>query len=139
MAEVTAYCDPHPDVMWFDEAMEITPRVLAKRRKLIEAEDPDTGMGPVPNDSKALPGTRIDRSFGVCVCWLCRPREMPKAEAGWMFDVLAKDALRRTDIDLRIWLQDWTLRHGKFAGEVLKLHMWQQQRRSRTGTISNFV
>lgn len=134
-----AYYEPHPDVMWFDETVEVTPRAVAKPRKLVVAEDPETGVEPQPKESKALPGTKIDRTFGACVCWLCRDKEVSKSERDWMFGMLTKDALRKTPAEQSIWLQDWTRRHGKFAGEILKLHMWHQKQGSGTGFISNFV
>ena len=122
-----AYYEPHPDVMWFDDLVEVASSVPAKWRKLIDAEDPETGIEPKPRESKALPGTKIDRTFGACTCWLCRDQEVSKSERDWMFGMLAKDVLRKPGIEQGIWLQDWTLRHGKFAGEILKLHMWQQR------------
>lgn len=129
MVEAKAYYEPHPDVMWFDEAVEVTPRTVAKPRRLVDAEDPETGVEPQPKESKALPGTKIDRTFSVCFCWLCQDKEASKGERDWMFGMLAKDALRKPITEQGIWLQDWTRRHGKFAGEILKLHMWQQCQR----------
>lgn len=108
----------HPDVYW----EEVDPSILAKAGRLRPSE-PDIGPDAHPEPSAAMPATTIDRTVGVCVCWLCRERPMPRHEDEWMFGILAKYALNKPQPDRSIWVQDWTLRHGKFAGAVLARHM----------------
>lgn len=116
MTDTTAL--EHPDVHW----EEVDPQVLAKAGRS-RPNEPDTGPDAQPEPSAAMPATIIDRTVGVCVCWLCRERPMPRYEGEWMFGVLAKYALSKPQPDRSIWVQDWTLRHGKFAGAVLARHM----------------
>lgn len=108
----------HPDVVWGDKVAQKAHRGTAHRHRMV-----DTGRDPSPAPSLALPATMIDRTVGLCLCWLCMPRPMTRQDQDWMFDVLAKHALAMPEVDRRIWVQDWTLRHGDFAGAVLKRHM----------------
>lgn len=128
------YFPSHPDVIWFDdaEAPAKKARQTVKSGYLAIVE-PDTGNEPAPRNSKVLPGTRIDQTFGLCSCWLCHDRPVPTYERNWMFDTLAKYALGKPALEQRIWLQDWTLRHGKFAGEILNVRIWQQLKLKEPG------
>lgn len=54
----------------------------------------------------------IDRTQGVCKCWMCR-RAYPSAqERNWLTQCLARDLARKDDGEREVWLAKYELRHG---------------------------
>ncbi len=107
--------DEHKDVVWDEvEVNKPRPDVFAVQELARQRE-------PVP--SRSLHGAMVQRDFGVCLCWICSDTQVPPRENQWLLLTLAKYALNLPQPEQALWIADWTMRHGKFAGAVLNRHI----------------
>lgn len=124
MNATTATYEPHSDIIWD----EIAPKYASGG--FVKMSRGQKDVAPLPRASKALKGTFIDVSVGVCRCWLCRDQIVQRSEQNWLFDALARNMLRKPLPDREQWIKEWSARHGDYANEVLMSHAAAQNRES---------
>lgn len=113
--------DFHPDVTWHEDIDDQIAK-LSRRKKAQDFDDGDV-LPKLYRESKSMPGTYVDRSFGQCACCICSDVMLSSHEREWMMATLAKHVAAMSPIDALLWIDEWARRHGNFARNVLQRHI----------------